>query len=82
MREYKAHATVARINRLGPSDPRRLLLYFDLLELGDDEAADFIRHHGGGAVEREAIEYTEVRNFAQGEEEWASHRDSATMDVA
>ena len=28
------------------------------------------------------IEYTEVRNFAQGEEEWASHRDSATMDVA
>ena len=30
----------------------------------------------------EWIEYTEVRNFAQGEEEWASHRDSATMDVA
>jgi len=28
------------------------------------------------------IEYTNVRNFAQGEEEWASHRDSATMDVA
>ncbi len=28
------------------------------------------------------IEYTEVRNFAQGEEEWARHRDSATMDVA
>ena len=28
------------------------------------------------------IEYANVRNFAQGEEEWASHRDSATMDVA
>ena len=34
-----------------------------------------LRRHG-------MIEYTEVRNFAQGEEEWASHRDSATMDVA
>jgi len=36
----------------------------------------------GSRVFQEGIEYTEVRNFAQGEEEWASHRDSATMDVA
>ena len=31
---------------------------------------------------KDMIEYTEIRNFAQGEEECASHRDSATMDVA
>jgi hypothetical protein len=37
---------------------------------------------GGFCTDIQKIEYTEVRNFAQGEEEWASHRDSATMDVA
>ena len=34
------------------------------------------------SITRATIEYSKVRNFAQGEEEWASHRDSSTMDVA